>query len=166
MAVIVLILREYSCGIASKLGATSLSRYTFQFSLVFFFLFRSGFFLHSVFRRSVYISKSLPVPRQRPTQFWRVVREAKGQVKDEWWNKGGLWIQTCTDSVSSLGGRVRAWVWEYSDRVFYLDVLISSCLQALSCDNPDVWRDSCSLQSKEEKKQQKNPHTISRHWFV
>lgn len=124
--------------------------------LVFFSLFWSGFFLHSVFRQSVNISKSLPVPRQRLTQFWRVASEAKGQVKDEWWNKGGLWIQTCTDSVSSLGGWVRAWVWEYSDLVFYLDVLISSCLQALSCDNPDVWRDSCSLQSK-EKKNHKNP---------
>lgn len=37
MAVIVLILREYSCGVASKLGANSLSRYTFQFSFFLFF---------------------------------------------------------------------------------------------------------------------------------
>lgn len=82
------------------------------------------------------------------------------------WKSGEGWIMkqrwatdsdTHSDSVSSLGGQVRDRVLEYSDLVFYLDVLISSCLQALSCDNPDVWRDSCSLQYTKNKQQKTSP---------
>lgn len=58
------------------------------------------------------------------------------------------------------------WLFEYSDPVFYLDVLISKSLQALSCDNPDVWRGSFYLQSKKNKKPKEGKSTISRHWFV
>lgn len=92
------------------------------------FLFWSGFFLH--FGLCLHIRVQLHV------------KDPHGSGALSPAGQGG--IVGFKDSASSLCEQVLEW----SDLLFYLDVLISSCLQALSRENPDVCRDSCYLQSK------------------